>query len=570
MAVEEVGARLSLKDRRRFSSETKAAAGDLERLGDAADDAGDDLTRAERKASRFGTAVGTVIGKGTGKAVRGLGSLGKRAGSAVASLGKAGLAGAAAGLVIGLPLLGKSLLDTASQLEATGNKARIVFGDQLPTVTAWADESAAKMGLTATEATGMAAGFADLLIPMGFAREQAAKMSTETLNLAGALSQWSGGQRSAAEVADILSAAMLGETDALKGLGIGLSAAEVESKLAAKGQDKLTGAALEQARALATQELILAKSTDAQAAYAKGGNKLLTAQARIGSAWRTLREQMAARFAPHAAEMLERLSGRLPALTDAAHRFVDGALPRIKSGLKSFGGKVSEAVTIWTGVSASEGKAGAFGSTVGAVIQGALVGFGEFVVSMSHAAHEFGKFVRWTLELVSKLAGELAVLYAGLSKIPGPMQDTFREVATGLAGVAVESRKAALGLDELLKPRTVSYAVVYKGAVAAGAAPARARAEAADGARATGGTVAAGRLYRINEQGVESFMPSVSGTVLSARRTAAHAPIPLSADAGGVVTDADGRVVHEHHVYLDGKQLTASVKSTLRTEQARR
>jgi hypothetical protein len=95
-------------------------------------------------------------------------------------------------------------------------------------------------------------------------------MSTEVVGLSGALSAWSGGQTSAAEVSDILAKAMLGETDGLKQLGISISQDEVNTRLAAEGKDKLTGTLLAQAKATATQQLIMEKSTDAQKAWADG------------------------------------------------------------------------------------------------------------------------------------------------------------------------------------------------------------------------------------------------------------------------------------------------------------
>jgi hypothetical protein len=106
---------------------------------------------------------------------------------------------------------------------------------------------------------------------MGFTRAAAGDMSIEILNTANALSEWTGGQRSAAEVADIISKAILGEREALKGLGVSILEADVNARVAANGMVGLTGQAREQARAQATLEIITAKSADALTAYAEGG-----------------------------------------------------------------------------------------------------------------------------------------------------------------------------------------------------------------------------------------------------------------------------------------------------------
>lgn len=167
-------------------------------------------------------------------------------------------------------LMAPKILEGGASLDALDKKAGTVFEGSLGMVDTWAQANAKAMGLTSSQARDAAASVADLLKPMGFSAEAAATMSTDMLNLSGALSAWSGGTKSAVEVSDIMTKAMLGETDGLKALGISISAADVQAQLAANGQDKLTGAALEQAKAQAVQQLIMAKSTDAQKAWADG------------------------------------------------------------------------------------------------------------------------------------------------------------------------------------------------------------------------------------------------------------------------------------------------------------
>ena len=199
-------------------------------------------------------------------ATRGVGALGKITGALGSIAGP--LAGAfAVGQVVGF---GKEMYGLGQELDVYDKKANTVFEGGSELVKAWADQNNEAMGLSKEKLTGLAAGFGDLLKPMGFTAEQAGKMSTEVVGLSGALSAWSGGQRSAAEVSDILAKAMLGETDGLKQLGISISQDEVNARLARDGKDKLTGATLAQAKAIATQQLIMEKSTDAQKAWADG------------------------------------------------------------------------------------------------------------------------------------------------------------------------------------------------------------------------------------------------------------------------------------------------------------
>jgi len=198
---------------------------------------------------------------------------------------------------------GTYVFNYGAKLEQMEAKAKTVFGGQIGLVNNWSKKSAHAMGLTTREATGLAANFADLLIPMGFARNEAAKMSTKVVGLSGALSQWSGGTRSAAEVSEILAKAMLGERDGLKELGISISEADVQGRLLQNGQSKLTGAALEQAKAQATQALIFEKSTDAQAAFAKGGSPLLSAQMKLKATLGEVRDTLVAKLVPALSSM---------------------------------------------------------------------------------------------------------------------------------------------------------------------------------------------------------------------------------------------------------------------------
>lgn len=220
-----------------------------------------------------------------------------RLGSAIGTVARVG-ATAVAGLGLAAVTLGPQLYDAGVGMEALAQKSATVFGETLPQVEAWAEGVAGAMGLTTSEAVGAAAGLADLLKPMGFTAQQSADMSTEMLNLSGALSAWSGGTRSAAEVSDILSAAMLGERDSLQGLGIAISADEVATRAAAiaraEGRDEIT--AMDEA--LATQQLIIEKSTDAQAAWADGSMASVQAQNEQRAAMSRLREVIAGALFP--------------------------------------------------------------------------------------------------------------------------------------------------------------------------------------------------------------------------------------------------------------------------------
>jgi predicted nucleic acid-binding Zn-ribbon protein len=226
--------------------------------------AGEGLAATERSSFRLQGTLGKLGGI-AGRASVGLGGIAKTAG--IAGVAIVGVGGAVVGA-------GMKVADYAGRLDLLKRKSAIVFGGELGRVQAWAKTSAHAMGLTKGEATGLAAGLGDLLIPMGFTRKAAADMSTETVGLAGALAEWSGGTKTAAEVTETLQAAFMGERDGLNSLGISITQAEVDAALLAKGQQNLTGKMRQQAEATATQRLIMEKSVDAQKAFADGAGSL--------------------------------------------------------------------------------------------------------------------------------------------------------------------------------------------------------------------------------------------------------------------------------------------------------
>jgi hypothetical protein len=257
-------------------------------------------------AARTITGVGKAFDRSAKDAEKASGRIGK-AGSAISRVGSklASFAKSAAkigvgvvGVGVGLGVLGVKLLDTAANMELMDRKAKIVFGKGFPAMESWAKKVGVRMGLTSREVLKMASGMQDLLVPMGFTRDRAQAMTQKLAGLAGALSEWSGGTRSAAEVGDILASALMGERDALKGLGVSISQAQVDAQVLANKKKGLVFATDEQAQAQATLDLILAKSTDAQNAYAKGQGTLAAKLAASKSKLGELRDALIVKVTP--------------------------------------------------------------------------------------------------------------------------------------------------------------------------------------------------------------------------------------------------------------------------------
>lgn len=210
--------------------------------------------------------------------------------------------------------------DLTKTIQGDSKRAAQVFGDELGYVELQASKLSKQMGVTNREFVSMTTGVADLLIPLDFTRTQAAKMAVDVQKLAGALNEWTAGKYGVAEVSDRLTKAMLGETEGLKQLGIGIRLDSEEYKELIKQKERDGAASTAQAQALAILDLLYKKSTDAQTAYSSSGNELLRFQNSASRGWREMKESMAEWFATTKAERIEKLARTYQALNEEFNR----------------------------------------------------------------------------------------------------------------------------------------------------------------------------------------------------------------------------------------------------------
>lgn len=210
---------------------------------------------------------------------------------------------------------GVKMFNLADDIETTIWKAETVFWEYFNDMDKFASETGKAMWLSRSEFLKTAAGIQDLLVPMWFTREEATGMTQDMIWLSGALSEWSAWQYDAAQVGDILAKAMLWEREQLKSLGISISEADVQQRLLVNGTKDLTGAALQQAKALATQQLIFEKSTDAQKSFADGTDSLTRKKAELTATLKNAQETIAVALIPAFHELVNTLQ---PVIESAA------------------------------------------------------------------------------------------------------------------------------------------------------------------------------------------------------------------------------------------------------------
>lgn len=207
------------------------------------------------------------MNSGSGAVKKGVGSIMNYAKGLLPAFGFTAITG-------GLISLSKDLFQLSMQMKSDNIRNTTIFGDELGYVEKQAARLSKTMGVTDREFVANAASSADLLKPLGFTTKEAAELSVKMQELSGPLAEWSKGKYDASQITEVLNGAMTGEMERLKGLGIIIRQDSDEYKDLIKSKQKEKNCSLDQAKALATLELMYNKSKDAQIAYAAGGNKL--------------------------------------------------------------------------------------------------------------------------------------------------------------------------------------------------------------------------------------------------------------------------------------------------------
>lgn len=137
-----------------------------------------------------------------------------------------------------LPIIaaGAAAVKFSSDMTETVNKVNEVFGGNAKVVERWADNSLRKMGLAKESAMDYAAAFGDLGSSMGQSSTENLKYSTTLVQLSADMASFK--NISAERARTALTGIYTGETEALKGLGIVMTEANLEAYALSHGYDK--------------------------------------------------------------------------------------------------------------------------------------------------------------------------------------------------------------------------------------------------------------------------------------------------------------------------------------------
>jgi len=226
------------------------------------------------------------------------------------------------GAITGIAVLAGS---AAAQLEATEAKYNTVFSGMTDVSDAFIADFKKLTPATEAEARSMASGIQDLLVPMGFMREEATALTGDTMHLVGALTNFNSATHTAEDVQNAMAAALTGSYESLKRLGIQVNKETIQEKAFEMGLADANGEITKQAEAQALVALATEQSSDALAAYneesldTKTKMMLLKAQmvdtaAKIGAAFLPMVNQLIDKIKP----LVEKLTAWIEANPELA------------------------------------------------------------------------------------------------------------------------------------------------------------------------------------------------------------------------------------------------------------
>lgn len=240
-------------------------------------------------------------------AAKALDDLGSKAETSGGKLGKANsaIAGMATPAAAGLAALGGIAIgfgQMAATAEQNVGAVETVFGSAAAKVEEFASRSATSVGMSASQYNELAAVTGTALKAAGVPVDELAAKNDALITRGADLASVFGG--TTVEAVQSMGSAFRGEFDPLERYGVTLTMNQVNAELAARGQDKLGGAALESAKKQAIMDLIMQQSAASAGNFAKEADTTSGAQARA-----------TASFADASSKLGEAL---LPALTTAA------------------------------------------------------------------------------------------------------------------------------------------------------------------------------------------------------------------------------------------------------------
>jgi len=275
----------------------------------------------------FLNVVSTFKGDGLAAATRQLGAFGNAAGGLGGTLGKVGAALASFGLATKAVAFTKESIDSARDLERNLFSVKTIFDEFSPAIEKFT-LNAEKMGLSQKDAAKASTFLGSVLKQSGFSMEFVTSETQKLVSLGVDLAATYGYDVQEALLG--MTALFRGEYDPIEKFGVAMKQSEINSELAARGLDKLEGAARRNAEQTIRLELLYQRAADATGAFQAQSGNLYVEQKKLQAAWENMQATVGTQLLPAMGGLVEVLKPLVDELTPRLVQTVTDAQPAIQ------------------------------------------------------------------------------------------------------------------------------------------------------------------------------------------------------------------------------------------------
>lgn len=323
--------------------------------------------------------------------------------------------------------LAKEVNDAGSNLQQSTGAMQAVFTRDFGRMAKAARRAAVDVGLSRTEYQELSTLIGAGLKNQGI--KDFAGQTQKVVKLGADLSAQYGG--STKEAVEAIGSLMRGETDPIERYGVSINQTAVAALLAARGQDKLKGAALQQASAQARLSLLFKQTKDAAGAFGRESDtfahkqqvnaaRIADLKAKLGTALlpisTALQEALGTKVLPAVLKIVNAISARLPAAIAAGK----AALADIVAFLGPIAAKIRAALAS-LGQPGSTGALSTYLSGVKSVIAAVLPIVRQVVTAVLSVVAQMAPTIRAIVHDVGEALSGVASILSSVWKRFGPI-----------------------------------------------------------------------------------------------------------------------------------------------------
>lgn len=285
--------------------------------------------------------VSTFKNDGIKKANSELGAFGKQASGLGSTLGKVGAALAGFGIVAKSVEFTKTSIDSARDLERNMFSVQTVFADMAPIMEKFT-QNAHNIGLSQKDAAKASVFLGSVLKQSGFSMEDVTEQTQKLVGLGVDLAATYGYDVQEALLG--MTALFRGEYDPIEKFGVAMKQSEINSELAARGLDDLTGAARRNAEQVIRMELLYERAKDATGAFAGQSGNLFVEQKKLQAQFENMQAAVGTQLLPVMGELVQALVPLVDEVLPRLSEMVTNSLPAFQ-GLTDLIKDMSDATT---------------------------------------------------------------------------------------------------------------------------------------------------------------------------------------------------------------------------------